>query len=110
MHLSKHFNATALQVLTLPPGAVVLASSPTAPYELWCWGSNVLASQFHIEFDESLVLDKIWTSLTDVGRLNAQQSAESRRVLAAGGQHSVQMLQVWGACARAEGLTWCCVC
>jgi GMP synthase-like glutamine amidotransferase len=97
-------------VLTLPPGAVVLASSPTAPYELWSWGTNVLASQFHIEFDEPLVLDKIWTSLTNVGRLTAQQSADSRRVLEAGGQHSVQMLQVCGGDGGAEAPTSCCVC
>lgn len=101
MYSSQRPHTTVLQVLTLPPGAVVLASSPTAPFELWCWGTNVLASQFHIEFDESLVLDKIWTSLTDVGRLNAQQSEDSRRVLAAGGQHSVQMLQVRAGAAGA---------
>jgi hypothetical protein len=78
----------------LPPGAVVLATSPTAPYELWCLGSNVLASQFHLEFDEPLVIDKIWRRLSSIGRLNSEQSAESRKVLEAGGQHSVQMLQV----------------
>jgi len=72
----------------------VLASSPTAPYELWSWGDNVLASQFHLEFDEPLVVDKIWTRLTDVGRLDSQQSVQSKRVLEAGGQHNVQMLQV----------------
>lgn len=82
------------QVLTLPPGAVVLASSPTAPYELWCYGNNVFASQFHLEFDEPLVIDKIWTRLTDIGRLNSEQSVASRKALEGGGQHNVQMLQV----------------
>lgn len=82
------------QVLSLPPGAVVLATSPSAPYELWAWGSNVLASQFHLEFTEPLVLDKIWTRLRDVGRLDSQQAEHSRRTLEAGGQHNVQMLQV----------------
>jgi GMP synthase-like glutamine amidotransferase len=73
---------------------VVLASSPTAPYELWCWGANVLASQFHLEFDEPLVIHKIWTRMTDIGRLDARQSADSRAALEAGGQHNMQMLQV----------------
>lgn len=82
------------QVLTLPPGAVVLASSPTAPYELWCCSSNVLASQFHLEFDEPLVVDKIWTRLTSIGRLDSEQAAHSKAALEAGGQHNVQMLQV----------------
>lgn len=91
-----------LQVLTLPPGAVVLATSPTAPYELWCLGNNVLASQFHLEFDEPLVIDKIWTRLTSIGRLNSEQSADSKKALEAGGQHNVQMLQVniLGSCGH----------
>lgn len=72
----------------------MLASSPTAPYELWCWGSNVLASQFHLEFDEAIVLDKIWTRLSSIGRLDSQQSVDSRARLEAGGHHSAQMLQV----------------
>lgn len=82
------------QVLTLPPGAVVLASSPTAPFELWCYGSNVLASQFHLEFDEPLVVEKIWTRLSSIGRLDSAQAAASKAALEAGGQHNVQMLQV----------------
>lgn len=83
-----------LQVLTLPPGAIRLATSPTAVNELWCYGPNVLASQFHLEFDEPLVLEKIWKTLRDVGRLDEQQAAESRRVLEAGGQQNAGMLQV----------------
>lgn len=82
------------QVLTLPPGAIRLATSPTAVNELWCYGPNVLASQFHLEFDEPLVLDKIWKTLKDVGRLDEQQAEESRRVLEAGGQQNASMLQV----------------
>ncbi|WIA35658.1 hypothetical protein OEZ86_004070 [Tetradesmus obliquus] len=82
------------QVLQLPPGAVLLASSPTAANELWSWGPNILASQFHVEFDEPLVLQKIWTTLKDVGRLDAGQAECSRRVLEAGGQMNAAMLQV----------------
>jgi GMP synthase-like glutamine amidotransferase len=48
------------QVLQLPPGAVLLATSHTAANELWSWSPNILASQFHVEFDEPLVLQKIW--------------------------------------------------
>ncbi|WIA15461.1 hypothetical protein OEZ85_002103 [Tetradesmus obliquus] len=82
------------QVLQLPPGAVLLASSPTAANELWSWGPNILASQFHVEFDEPLVLQKIWTTLKDVGRLDDGQAECSRRVLEAGGQMNAAMLQV----------------
>jgi hypothetical protein len=32
-------------VLRLPPGATALAESDTARYEVWGWGSNVLALQ-----------------------------------------------------------------
>jgi hypothetical protein len=84
---------------------VVLASSPTAPYELWCCGSNVLASQFHLEFDEPLVVEKIWNRLSSIGRLDSQQAAASKAALEAGGQHNVQMLQVWGA-AGGFGVGW----
>jgi hypothetical protein len=83
-----------LQVLQLPPGAVLLATSPTATNELWSWGPNILASQFHVEFDEPLVLQKIWATLKDVGRLDTQQAEDSRRVLEAGGQMNASMLQV----------------
>jgi GMP synthase-like glutamine amidotransferase len=82
------------QVLQLPQGAVLLATSPTATNELWSWGPNILASQFHVEFDEALVLQKIWATLRDVGRLDERQAEESRRVLEAGGQMNASMLQV----------------
>lgn len=81
-------------MLQLPPGAVLLASSPTAANELWSWGPNILASQFHVEFDEPLVQQKIWTTLKDVGRLDDGQAECSRRVLEAGGQMNAAMLQV----------------
>lgn len=57
-------------------------------------GPNILASQFHVEFDEPLVLQKIWTTLKDVGRLDDGQAVCSRRVLEAGGQMNAAMLQV----------------
>jgi hypothetical protein len=44
--------------------------------------------------DEALVLPKIWATLKDVGRLDARQAEESRRVLEAGGQLNTHMLQV----------------
>jgi hypothetical protein len=73
---------------------VLLATSPTATNELWSWGPNILASQFHVEFDEPLVLQKIWATLKDVGRLDEGQAEDSRRVLEAGGQMNASMLQV----------------
>jgi len=33
------------QILELPPEAVLLASSPETPYEIWLLGGNVLAVQ-----------------------------------------------------------------
>lgn len=95
--LSSHAPAPA-QVLTLPPGAIRLATSPTAINELWCYGPNILASQFHVEFDEPLVLEKIWQSLKDNGRLDVRQAEESRRILEAGGQQNLNMLQVRQDC------------
>ncbi|KAF8057940.1 GGP4 [Scenedesmus sp. PABB004] len=82
------------QVLALPPGAVRLATSPTAANELWAWGPNVLASQFHVEFDEPLVLQKIWATLRDAGRLSPEQAEASRRSLAGGGAQSARALRV----------------
>lgn len=91
---------------------MLLASSPTAANELWAWGPNILASQFHVEFDEPMVLQKIWTTLKDVGRLDAQQAEASRRVLAAGGQMNASMLQVRNRGVRAPvllRLPFCCL-
>jgi hypothetical protein len=44
--------------------------------------------------DEALVLQKIWATLKDVGRLDERQAEDSRRVLEAGGQMNANMLQV----------------
>lgn len=81
-------------MLELPPGAIRLATSATAANELWCYGPNILASQFHVEFDEPLVLEKIWASLKAVGTLDEQQAEESRKILEAGGQQNANILQV----------------
>jgi GMP synthase-like glutamine amidotransferase len=37
------------QILELPPGAVALASSGSAAYELWALGDRLIAFQFHSE-------------------------------------------------------------
>jgi GMP synthase-like glutamine amidotransferase len=97
-------------VLRLPPNAVTLAASATAPHELWALAPNVLCSQFHLEFDEAIVLRKIWARLCASeyggnGRLDAQQSAASRAVLEAGGHHSAAMLALVRHFLR-YGLQW----
>jgi hypothetical protein len=51
------------QVLDVPPGAQLLASSPTARMEMWSYGSHVLAFQFHPEMTCGVVLEKIFPSV-----------------------------------------------
>lgn len=70
-------------VLSLPPGAVALASSPTAVVECWTnSGGNVLAVQGHAELSREEMLEKIWPAITAAGRLTPAQAEESRRSLA----------------------------
>jgi len=83
-------------VLQLPLGAVLLASSATAVNELWCFGPNVLASQFHLELTAPLVLQKILGALKDNSVLTEQQAEDSRRVLEAGDSNTALFLQVSG--------------
>ena len=67
------------QVLALPPGGVLLASSPSAPIEMWGWGwglptaaggGNVLAVQGHAELSAEDTLAKIHSALSANGRLS----------------------------------------
>ncbi|GAB4819031.1 hypothetical protein N2152v2_006077 [Parachlorella kessleri] len=44
------------QVLEVPKGATILASSERCPIEAFCIGSNVLCLQGHPEFDEEVVV------------------------------------------------------
>ena len=55
------------QVTALPPHATVLASSPTAPFEMWSLGDGILAVQGHPEFSAQLVLDKIYPAMVERG-------------------------------------------
>ncbi|MEW5304121.1 MAG: hypothetical protein WDW38_003480 [Sanguina aurantia] len=48
------------QVTALPRGARLLASSVTAKHELWSFGDNVLAFQFHPEMSCQVAHAKIW--------------------------------------------------
>lgn len=59
--------AYAVQILALPEGAVLLASSPTAPLEVWSYGDNMLALQGHCEFGPQTALQLIHTPLTANG-------------------------------------------
>lgn len=47
------------QVLQLPPDAVLLGHSPTAPHELWALEDRVLAIQGHPELRNDDVVHKI---------------------------------------------------
>lgn len=69
------------QVISLPPGALTLASSATAAHELWALPPNVLAFQYHVEFCQSLAYQKIWSALSANGRLDVQEAAASEQAL-----------------------------
>lgn len=43
----------------VPPGAVLLASSPLAPVQMMRYGRNVYATQFHPELDEAGIVDRL---------------------------------------------------
>ncbi len=61
-----------LQVLELPPGGVLLASSRTAPVEMFTVpAGNVLAVQGHAELTAEDTLTKIHPAITAAGRLSA---------------------------------------
>jgi GMP synthase-like glutamine amidotransferase len=45
-----------VQVLEVPEGATLLASSARCPVEVFALGSNVLCIQGHPEFDEEVVV------------------------------------------------------
>ncbi|GAB4817049.1 hypothetical protein N2152v2_004095 [Parachlorella kessleri] len=52
------------QVLRLPEGAMALAESDTAQYEIWGYGANVLAVQGHPELDCQVAMEKIYPAVT----------------------------------------------
>ena len=51
-------------MLELPGGAELLASSQTAPYEIWSFQDRVLAIQGHPEMVPEDMLQKIWPFLS----------------------------------------------
>lgn len=69
------------QILALPKGAVLLGTSPTAPFEFWSYGANILALQGHCEFDCETTLKKIHAPLTANKRLSPEQSELSAQAL-----------------------------
>ena len=56
-----------LQVLELPEDAELLASSRTAPYEIWSFQDRALAIQGHPEMVPEDMLQKIWPFLSSNG-------------------------------------------
>ncbi|KAK9829130.1 hypothetical protein WJX72_004054 [[Myrmecia] bisecta] len=69
------------QVLRLPDGAELLASSATAPHEVWAVGKRALALQGHPELSIPDMLSKVHTDLTQNGRLSEAESEASEAAL-----------------------------
>ena len=69
------------QVLSLPEGAILLASSATATHELFLAGryQNVLCLQAHPEFDRELLQSRIEPALIEKGRLSDEQLTAIRK-------------------------------
>eukprot|EP00983_Pelagomonas_calceolata_P121366 1160793-Pelagomonas_calceolata.AAC.4 len=57
-------------VTALPPGSQCLAKSGTAAVEMWRYGSNVLAFQYHPELHPLMALEKIHPTMSSIGRLD----------------------------------------
>ncbi len=55
------------QVLELPPGAELLASSATAAHEVWTVADRVLAFQGHPEMAPEVMLAKVHSTLSSNG-------------------------------------------
>ncbi|GLI67266.1 hypothetical protein VaNZ11_011449 [Volvox africanus] len=72
------------QVLTLPPGASLLATSGTAAHEMWALDNRCLAFQFHPELTPDLMYDKIWTALSASGRLSPEEAVVAEQQLKGG--------------------------
>ena len=68
---TKHTGTCIFQVLELPKGAELLASSQTAPNEIWTYQDRVLAIQGHPEMASQEALQKIWPFLSSNGCVSA---------------------------------------
>mmetsp|Transcript_7158 Transcript_7158/g.12340 ORF Transcript_7158/g.12340 Transcript_7158/m.12340 type:complete len:380 (+) Transcript_7158:20-1159(+) len=68
-------------VLKMPPGAILLADSGSAAHEMWALPPNVLSFQCHPELAAELALEKIWPTVTENGRLSAEESAQAKQSL-----------------------------
>mmetsp|Transcript_5733 Transcript_5733/g.15318 ORF Transcript_5733/g.15318 Transcript_5733/m.15318 type:complete len:286 (-) Transcript_5733:531-1388(-) len=64
-------------VTALPPGSQCLAKSGTAAVEMWRYGSNVLAFQYHPELHPLMALEKIHPTMSSIGRLDEAEQLES---------------------------------
>lgn len=59
----------------VPPGAVLLASSPTCPVQMFRMGNNIYATQFHPEADEEEFILRIKT-YNNHGYFDPEEAAE----------------------------------
>lgn len=46
-------------LVAVPPGAVLLATTPSCPVQMFRLGENMYATQFHPELDESAIVERI---------------------------------------------------
>jgi hypothetical protein len=61
-----------LQVLEMPPGAELLASSERTGIEMYSVGEHALAIQGHPEFFDDVVLDLLNNRLSEMMKVNTQ--------------------------------------
>ena len=88
-------------VVTLPNGAVLLASSPTAPNEMWSLGEDVLAVQGHPELDGKAALTKI---LPHVRTLSEESKASAKSSLRLDVDHITIIGMIRGFLRGVDGL------
>mmetsp|Transcript_45563 Transcript_45563/g.85073 ORF Transcript_45563/g.85073 Transcript_45563/m.85073 type:complete len:414 (+) Transcript_45563:113-1354(+) len=71
------------QVLDLPPGAELLASSKSTKAEIWSHGSNVLAVQGHPEMTPALCRERIMTTLVGHKKITPEEEEAAWRTMEA---------------------------
>lgn len=79
------------EITVLPPGAVLLASSPRVPHQAFRLGDRAWGLQFHIECDQAMLAD--WAA-SDTGSL-AQAGLDPEPVLARCAAVEADVEEVW---------------
>ena len=83
-------------VAELPPGATLLASSPSCRSEIFGVGGTFLAMQSHPEFELALMTERIWPSVVARGRLVVgDEEARARASLTPPRHSRAVMAAIW---------------